>query len=212
MANPREPGGDRRQESQSAAFTALTSDGTPVRAASSVVSYRLEPMDLMAGEGDLDVQHAQSLVDPIVRGIVQDVLGGLRWDELDVQHLRSAEATVTTRAAALLAPHHIQLDAVQLHDVFLDSSESPRTLAPAPSEQQAWDEQLHLEVVRQQSLALEQEGIGLASAYRLFAPSITESLVLDLSRPAWTRRATSPAPGLHVLGGDSLAMAVDVPP
>jgi hypothetical protein len=80
------------------------------------------------------------------------------------------------------------------------------------SEQRAADQQLHLKVARLDALALEQEVIGVASAYRLVAPSITESLMQDPWNPAWARRVTTPVPVVHALQGDSLALAVDVPP
>lgn len=203
---------DLRQQGQNENFMALTADGVPIRAGDLLVTYQLIGTELVAADREVGPHYAVTLIDPIVQSAARKVLASFRWFELDTAHIRQAEAQITAIAAAELVPHHIHLHAVQLRGLFVDLTLFNRSVSDTSVwDQRAQEARLRLDVARQQAQALHQEAIGLLSAYRLIAPSLTESALQDEQTRAWGLLLSSRSATVQALD-DSLACTVEIPP
>lgn len=200
-----------RQQGKSEDIEALTADGVPIAAGESLVTYRLLQSDLLAVDRELGHNYVRTMIEPIVRSTARQVLATYRWYELDTPHIREAEARISSEAAKRLLPHHISLEAVELRGIF---AQLPLFQAKI-NETSVWEQrveqaQIHLDVARQQATALHQEALGEASAYRLIAPTLTESALEDQSIRGWDALLTSRTSNVYI--DDSPSLVVEIPP
>jgi hypothetical protein len=201
-----------REQGKSAEIEALTADGVPITAGESLVTYRLLPADLVAVDRELGHDFVRTMIEPIVRSAARQVLAQYRWFELDTPHIREAEVLISSKAAERLRPHHISLEAVELRGIFARLPLFQRDLNDTSVwEQRAQEARIHLEVARQQAKALHQEALGIASAYRLIAPSLTESTLEDQSIRAWNALLSTRTSTVY-LQNDSPSLVVEIPP
>jgi len=196
---------------ESAPVTALTADGVVVRAVDPLVTYRLAPVDLVAGEQAVAVADGSAFVEPIVRSTVRLVLGAFRLEELDSRHLRQAEALIAEIASEHLRPHHIVLEDVHLRGLVAELPTFNHVAIEAPAEP-PWMQRaaLQQEVAAAQARMLNQEALGVATSFQLLAPSLTESALEDIESRSWGTLLTSRDTPVRVLE-DSVSLSVELP-
>jgi prohibitin 2 len=188
-----------RQQELTVRFTAITSDGAPVMASASVVTYRAVPEELVALAREVGPHYADVLVRPEAESAVRQVVGGLRADELDSRHLVVAQTEVTRRAAARLRAYHILLESVDLRTLQVVA---PLALQQASQalvlEQRLLTVPRELEIERQKADARRAEGQGLASRFEALSASLSPEVLEDLRRQAWDRLLRAPSSSIQI--------------
>lgn len=172
---------DMRAQERDEDLVAITADGVPVEARTSVVTYQVAPDELVALERDTGPAYYEVAVKPIVRASVRRVIAAYRADQLDAEAIADAGRRITELAATRLRPFHIILDAIDLRTLALVMSEkSYRTvLDVGVLEQQLQAEPQRLEVARQRAEALRQRARAIAAAHAHVAPTLTPAVLAD---------------------------------
>ena len=163
----------RRQEHDDDLF-AVTSDGAAIEAGTSLVTYRFASGELRALMREVGPDAYAVAIGPVVSASTRRVLGRLRLDQLDTEHLRAAQLEITRSAAAELRPLHVVLESVDLRQVKPVSAVVQRGFeAAAVLEQRVRTvpDNLHLAAERAADLRVKAAGIGAAHA--AVAPTLT---------------------------------------
>ena len=182
-----------RQLELHGSFQAVTTDGVPVVVGDPVVSYRVLPAELVAADRAIGTANWDQLIGPIVQSTVANVLSTYRFTDLDTDHMRAVQATVTTRAAAALRAYHLEVLSVDLKGVF---SRLPG-LAQSVTGTSVWEQRSltaasRIEVARQRADALRNRAQGIAAANKSLAPTLSKEVLVDKLDQAWQRLVTSP--------------------
>ncbi len=194
-------------------LTALTSDGAPVAAGSSLVAYRVPPDELVALNRETGPDYYRKLVRPILLSATRRVLSRYRWrDLLDPANVLSAQQDLIADAAARLRPRHVILDSVVVRGVFLDL---PATSA-AITDTGVWEQKVleareNVRVAEQRARALRRTAEGTASAHDRVRPTLTPEILEDEDRRAWSRLLESPGTEI-VTAADGPTPVVEIRP
>ncbi|MGO9831085.1 MAG: SPFH domain-containing protein [Myxococcaceae bacterium] len=203
---------DLREQELTVQFNAITQDGSPAMTSASVVTFRIIPEELVALAREVGPDYASVMVQPEVEAAVRLVVGGLRADELDTEHILAAQAKVTDRAAARLRPYHILLESVDMRTLQIVS---PLALAQVGAtlvlEQRLLAEPRELEIVRKQADARREEAVGLAERHETLQGSLSPQTLEDFRRRAWDKLLRAPSATIHVEAAGSPAI-VEVSP
>ncbi len=186
---------DVREQERNEDLHALTADGAPVTAGSSLVSYRPVAGELVALERETGTDYYAVLVRPILMSEVRRVLARYRWRELvDPGAVLAAQKAITEAAAARLRPRHVALDALVLRGIFLDLPGANAAIADTSVwQQKALQARQDVALARGRADARRQRARGTADAHARVAPTLTADILEDEDRRAWQRLLNSPA-------------------
>jgi len=203
---------DLREQELTVRFEAITRDGSPAQTSASVVTFRIVPEELVGLAREVGPQYASVLVRPEVEAAVRFVIGGLKADELDTDHIVAAQSEVTLRAAAGLRPYHVLLESVDLRTLQIVS---PLALAQVGAtlvlEQRLLAAPRELEIARKQAEARRQDAAGLADRHETLRSSLSPQSLEDFRRRAWDELLRAPSATIHVKAAGSPAI-VEVSP
>lgn len=203
---------DLRAQERDEDLVGITSDGVPVEARTSLVTYSIAPGELAALDHDVGRDYYEIVVRPLVRSTVRRVLSGYRADELDAATLVAAQRQITEEAAARLRPLHIELDSIDLRTLAVVMSEkSYRTLLDVGVlEQRLLAQPQRLEVARQQGEERRARARAIAAANAKLAPTLTPKVLADDAVRATGALLSSPS--THVVVEDGThPMTLEVP-
>ena len=97
---------DLRQQAVGGTFTAVTADGVPLTVGDPVVSYTVDPDQLVDLDRRLGAERIPAVIAPLVSSAIASVLASYRWDEMDNPLLsRQAQERITATAAARALPY-----------------------------------------------------------------------------------------------------------
>lgn len=193
---------DVRAQERTEDLIALTSDGAPVNARSSLVTYALVPGELAALDREVGPDYDATVVRPLLRSTVRRVLAGRRWDQLDSDGILAAQKTITAETAARLRPFHILLESVVIRGVFVDMPLTNAAIVDASVwEQRALTARQQVEIARGRAAELRQSALGLATAHAVIAPTLTPALLADAQRRAWNVLLAAPSSAVQVQDG-----------
>ena len=186
---------DVREQERDEDLRALTADGAPVTAGSSLVSYRPVEGELIALEREVGPDYYSVLVRPILMSEVRLVLARYRWRDLvDPAAVLAAQKEITARAAARLRARHVALDAVVLRGIFLDLPGANAEIADTSVwEQKALQARQDVALARGRADARREQARGVADAHARVAPTLSPDILEDEDRRAWSRLLLSPA-------------------
>jgi len=199
---------DLRQQERNEALTATTADGAEIEAGTSLITYRLVPEELLAFARDVGPDFYRVVIRPVVSAHTRRVLGGLRLDELDTEHLRAAQAQITLGAAADLRPFHLLLGSVDLRDV------APRAAlvregyeGVAVLEQRVAQAADQLRLAREHAAQLRARAKGIADANAAVAPTLDANALAEARERAFEALLKSPNTTVVTEGDASLEIS-----
>jgi len=203
---------DLRQQVLTIRFTAMSSDGVPVAASASVVTYRIVPEELVALARELGPNYAQIIVRPEAESAVRRVVGGLRADQLDTPHILAAQAEVTRRAAERVRPYHVLLESVDLRSLQVQAPLALQVVAQRLIlEQELLAAPRQLELTRQRADGRRELAGGLVREFATIAPTLTPETLEERRLRAWERLLRSPSTSVSIQAAGSPAL-VEVSP
>ena len=193
---------DMRAQERDEDLVGITSDGVPVAARASLVTYSIAPRELAALDREVGPGYYDVVVRPIVRASVRRVLSGYRADELDTASIVEAQRLIAAVAAERLRPFHIVLDSVDLRTLaVLMSEKSYRTvLDVGVLEQKLLAQPQRLEVARRRGDERRERARSIAAANARLTPTLTPQVLADESIRASAALVTSPS--TRVMVGD----------
>jgi regulator of protease activity HflC (stomatin/prohibitin superfamily) len=174
---------DLRAQERNEDLIATSSDGVPIQARTSLVTYSIVPGELVALDRELGPGYYDVIVRPIVRSTVRRVLGAYRADALDTPTIRQLQAEATALAAARMRPYHVILEAIDmrtLQPIYSAASYQP-ILDAGVLEQQVLATPQKLEVARRRGDERREQARAIANGHARVAPTLTP-LVLDDER------------------------------
>ena len=203
---------DLRAQERDEDLVGLTSDGVPVQARTSLVTYSIAPGELVALERELGRSYYDVAIRPLVRSTVRRVLAGYRADQLDAATIVEAQGKITQLAAARLRPFHILLDSIDLRTLaVLMSAASYRTvLDVGVLEQELLARPQRVEIERQRGDERRERARSLAAAHDRVAPTLTASVLADDAMRASAALMSSPTTRVIVDDGTH-PVAAEVP-
>lgn len=203
---------DLRAQERDEDLVGVTSDGAPVEARASLVTYSIVPEELLALDQQIGRDYYEVVIRPIVRSTVRLVLAGYRADQLDSPTIIEAGRQITQLAASRLRPFHIVLDAIDLRTlaILLSSEAYKRVVDIGVLEQKLLAQPQKLEVARQRGEELRQRARAIAAANAKLSPTLTPEVLADDALRATT--ALMAAPATHLIVGDGKhPMILEVP-
>ena len=203
---------DLRAQEHDEDLVGTTSDGAPLEARASLVTYTIAPDELVALDQEVGPRYYDVIIKPIVRSTVRRVLARYRADELDTPTILAAQQEITALAAARLRPHHIVVDAIDLRTLAIVMSESSYRpiLETGMLEQELLAQPQRLEVARQRGAERREQARAIAGANDRVAPTLTPQVLADDALRA--SAALMAAPRTHVIVNDAnQAVTVEVP-
>ena len=203
---------DLRAQERDEDLVGITSDGVPVAARASLVTYAIAPNELAALEREIGRGYYDVVIRPVIRSTVRRVLSAYRADELDAPTIIEAQRRISELAAERLRPHHIVLDSIDLRTLaVMMSQESYRAVVDlGVLEQQLLAQPQTLEVARQRGEARRQRARSIASAHAQVAPTLTPAVLADEASRAAAALMSSPSTRVLVDDG-SQPIALEVP-
>jgi len=203
---------DLRAQEHDEDLVGITSDGVPLEARTSLVTYSIAPGELAALDHEVGRDYYEVVVKPLVRSTVRRVLSGYRADELDPATLVAVQRQITVLAAERLRPFHILLDSIDLRTLaIVMSEESYRTvLDVGVLEQRLLAQPQRLEVARQRGEERRARARAIAAANAHLAPTLTPEVLKDDAVRATSALLSSPS--THVVVEDGThPMTLEVP-
>jgi regulator of protease activity HflC (stomatin/prohibitin superfamily) len=194
---------DLRAQERDENLIGSTSDGAPVEARTSLVTYSIAAGELEALEREIGRGYYAVVVRPIVRSTVRRVLAGYRADQLDTATILAAQQQITELAATRLRPFHIVLDVVDLRTLaVLMSADSYRPIVEiGVLEQELLAQPQRLEVARQHGAERLERARAIAGANDRVTPTLTALVLADDAIRA--SAALLSAPSTRVIVSDS---------
>ncbi len=194
---------DLRAQEHDEDLVGITSDGVPVEARTSLVTFAVAPDELVALEQEVGPGYYDVVIKPIVRASVRRVIAGYRADELDTPSIVEAQRRITELAAARMRPYHIVLDSIDLRTLsIVMSQKSYRAVVDVGVlEQELQAEPQRLEVARQRGEERRERARAIAAAHARIAPTLTPQVLADDAIRAGA--ALMAAPSTRVVVEDS---------
>ena len=184
---------DLRAQEHSEDLDALSADGAPIEARSSIITFHPVPEEVvdLARQTGPDYYHV--LVQPLLRSSLRQVLAGFPADQLDTLGIGLAEKKVTDDVAARLRPHHVVFDSITLRTLRISpQSQAYRTVVETGvKEQEAIAAQELPVLAKQHAEELRMEARGIAAAHVLIAPTLSPQVLADAAHRAWTKLLTA---------------------
>ena len=204
---------DLREQERNEDLVALTADGAPVEAGSSLVSFHVPPGELAALHREVGPDYYRVLVRPELFSAVRRVLARYTWTELiDPDQVLAAQREITAQAAARLKPRHVALDAVVIRGVFMTLPETAAQIADTSVwEQKAQQAREDVSLARGRADALRARARGTALSADRVAPTLSPFVLDDEERRAWERLLLSPSTVTEVVA-DGSSSIVEVEP
>jgi hypothetical protein len=200
---------DLREQTQGGSFTALSADGVPMLVGDPIVSYTLPAGELVALDRELGADGVQPLVARVVQSTIGGVLAGYRFDALDPDHVRAAQARIITLAKAALAPHHIALDSVELKGIMARLPALAHAVtATAIWEQRSAEARTLVDVAHERADSLRARAEGIAAANRSIAPTLDAGVLAEKRDQAWAKLVASPSTTVEVTNDSSTHLEV----
>jgi len=200
---------DLRQLNEGGTFVAITADGVPIAIGDPVVSYGWIAQELIDADRALSREAARGVVAATVGSAISRVLATYRWDELDPNHIREAQAKIIQLAAEALRPRHLLLASVELKGIY---PKLPQ-LAQAVTETSVWEQRSQtaktgVELAKQRADGLRTSAAGIAAANADIAPTLTPPVLQDKRNQAWLKLLTAPTTTVEVTSGTSPSIEV----
>jgi regulator of protease activity HflC (stomatin/prohibitin superfamily) len=194
---------DLRAQERDEDLIGSTSDGAPVEARASLVTYSIAAGELEALEREIGRGYYGVVIRPIVRSTVRRVLAGYRADQLDTATILEAQQQITELAATRLRPFHIILDAIDLRTLaVLMTADSYRPIVEIGIlEQELLAQPQRLEVARQRGAERLERARAIAGAHDRVTPTLTPQVLADDAIRA--SAALISAPSTRVIVNDS---------
>jgi regulator of protease activity HflC (stomatin/prohibitin superfamily) len=193
---------DLRAQERSEDLVALTTDGAPIEARASLVTYHVPREELVAFAREIGPGAYEELVSPVVQAMVRLVFSDYRLDELDPDRLRTAQIAITQLAQGQLRPHHVILDSVVLRGVTFTRT-LPLTYAGVVAtgvlEQKALRAPAELATARARAVALVAEAQGVAAGHKAVAPTLARDTLESADIRAWSELLAAPGTTVHVV-------------
>ena len=196
---------DLRQQEQDEALTATTADGAELRAGTSLITYRLIPEELPALVRAFGPDVYAVAIRPVVSDHTRRVLGQLRLDQLDTEHLRAAQTEITRGAADELRGYHVLLEGVDLRGVVPTSAlvrqgfESLSVL-----EQRAAEIPSLLRLASDRAEQRRGDALGIAAANAALSPTLDARALAEQRDRAFQALLASPHTTVIIGGGQTL--------
>ena len=190
---------DLRAQEHSEDLAALSADGAPLEAHSSIITFHPVPGEVVALARETGLDYYHVLVQPILRSSLRKVLAGFRADQLDTLGIGRAEKKVTDDVAERLRPHHVVFDSITLRTLRIDAHSQAyrRVLQTGVKEQEAIASRDLPAMARQHAEELRAQARGITASQALIAPSLSPQILADAAQRAWTQLLT--AATAHVL-------------
>jgi prohibitin 1 len=190
---------DLRAQEHSEDLAALSADGAPLEAHSSIITFHPAREEVVALARETGPNYYQILVKPLLRSSLRKVLAGFRADQLDTPGIDRAEKQVTADIAERLRPHHVIFDSITLRTLRIDpqSKAYHEVLETSVQEQEAIAARELPVLARQHAEERRAEARGVAASQALIVPSLSPQVLADAAQRAWTQLLT--APTAHVL-------------
>jgi len=204
---------DLRAQERGEDLTALSAEGEMLEARASVLTFHPRPAELVTLAREVGPSYYETLVRPVVRSTVRQVLAGLRVDELDTPGIIRAEREITRIVAERLRPRHVAFDAISLRTLGLlpDSGAYRAVVSNAVAEQQVLAQPQYVELARRRAEQRREAATGIAAAHTVVAPTLTPKVLAETANRAWTNLVTSPATRVEIVPNNHPA-ALEVPP
>jgi regulator of protease activity HflC (stomatin/prohibitin superfamily) len=191
---------DLRAQERNEDLVAITAEGAPVKAGSSLVTYSIVADELDSFDEGLGSDYYRILVEPTLQSTTRRVLAGYRWDQLDSDRILKAQNEITSVAAERLRPYHVRLHSLMLRLLFLDLPKAYRTI----EETSIWEQKVQqareqVAISRQKIEALKQLAGGIAAQHTRIAPTLTPDVLQDEANRAWLSLITAPTSTVGIL-------------
>lgn len=198
---------DLRQQVLTIRFVAMTSDGGSVTTSASVVTFRIVPEELVALAREVGPNYAQVIVRPEAERAVRLVVGGLRADQLDTEHLVQAQTEVTRLARERVRPYHVFLESVDFRTVQIIAPLALQEVAQRlVLEQELLAAPRKLEIARQRADERRELAEGLVREFATLAPTLTPQTLEERRLRAWERLLLSPATSVSIQAAGAPAL------
>lgn len=203
---------DLRAQERDEDLVGITSDGVPLQARTSLVTYSIVPNELIALDREVGRGYYDVVIKPLVRSTVRRVLSGYRADQLDTATIVEAQRQITDLAATRLRPFHIVLDSIDLRTLaVLMSAESYRSVLDVGIlEQKLLAQPQRLEIARQRGDARRERARAIAAANAHLTPTLTPQVLADDAIRAGVALMSSPSTRVIVEDG-AHPMILEVP-
>jgi len=184
---------DLRAQEHSEDLAALSADGAPLEAHSSIITFHPVPEEVVALARETGPDYYHVLVQPLLRASLRKVLAGFRADQLDTLGIGQVEKKVTDDVAERLRPQHVVFDSITLRTLRIDpqSQSYRRVVETGVKEQEAIAARELPVFARQHAEELRAEARGIATSQALIAPSLSPQILADAAQRAWTQLLTA---------------------
>lgn len=201
---------DLRGQEHDEDIWALTSDGAPLEARASLVTFRLVPNEIAQLDREVGPDYYRVLIQPFVRSTVRLVLARYRASQITSENILEAQKEISKDAARRLLVHHIVLDSIDLRTMAVRlEGLYANTLATAAVEQEALAGPTMLEIARRRAEARHEEAVSAASAHARIAPTLSDLSLIDEAHRAEARLLSSPGTNVVVASpGDPVRLEV----
>jgi prohibitin 1 len=191
---------DLRAQEHSEDLDALSADGAPLEAHSSIITFHPVPEEIVALACETGPDYYHVLVQPLLRASLRKVLAGFRADQLDTPGIGLVEKEVTDDIAGRLRPHHVVFDAITLRTIRIaPQSQAYRTVVETGvKEQEAIAARALPVLARQHAEELRAEARGIAASHALIAPTLSPQVLADAAQRAWSKLLTAATAHVHV--------------
>jgi regulator of protease activity HflC (stomatin/prohibitin superfamily) len=186
---------DLRAQERDEDLIATSSDGVPIEARTSLVTYSVVPGELVALDREIGPGYYEVIVRPIVRSTVRRVLGAYRAGALDTPTIRRLQAEATALSAARMRPYHLVLDAIDMRTLApIYSRESYQPILDAGVlEQELLATPQKLEIARRRGDERRELGRAIADGHARVAPTLTPLVLADERARSEEKLLTAPS-------------------
>jgi len=191
---------DLRMQERSEDLEALSADGMGLDAQASVMTFHPAQGEVVALASEIGPDYYLTIVRPVVRSTLRQVLAAYPADALDTPGITRAEREVTAETARRLRPHHVVFDSISLRTLGITrpSAGYQAIIDTGVKEQEALAARLLPEQARQHADELRAEARGIAESHALIAPTISAELLTDTANRAWTKLLAAPSTSVEV--------------
>ena len=205
---------DLRAQERNEDLIGLTSDGAPVEAGASVVTFHLVPEELTQLDRQVGPDYYDTVVAPLVKAEARRVLAHFGSSELlDSVKVRAAQQMLFDLVEPALRPMHIELDGVVFRRVIPSSPGAYRAiLDTAATEQAAQTARADIEAAYHRADQRRTTALGIANGFDLVAPTLTPQSLEEARIRAWQRLVTSPSTSVLTRPNGESPLLLEVPP
>lgn len=192
---------DLRAQERTEDLIGIASDGAPVQANASIVTWHLIRDELVAFDREVGPDPYPRIIRPVVQWAVRQVVARFTaYDLIDSRNRPRIQREITELAARELRPLHVQLDEVFVRQLAVPSGPfQQQVLATGRLEQEVLALPHELELARGRADVRRDQARATAAAHALVAPTLTPPTLADAARRAWSDLLTSPSTQVEVV-------------